>query len=142
MYLKLRRRWLTSQSTIGELTNGVGFICFVLEDTVRPVKIKGKTAIPAGKYEIVITMSKRFGVLMPLLLNVPNFSGIRIHPGNRPAHTEGCLLPGLRRAQDQIFDSKKAYDKLYAMIDADIKAGNRVFIEIIDHVPSVAPKTT
>jgi hypothetical protein len=92
--LRLTRKEFTDRSTIGELhVNGV-FECFTLEDTVRPVKIKGETAIPEGRYEVVVNFSERFQRPLPLLLNVPNFEGVRIHPGNTDKDTEGCILVG------------------------------------------------
>ncbi|MGL4440598.1 MAG: DUF5675 family protein, partial [Bosea sp. (in: a-proteobacteria)] len=103
MELRLERDKLTDVDTTGQLFElGAGnsrrFICFVLEDRVRAgPKVAAETAIPAGRYEIVITQSKRFQKPLPLLLNVPGFSGIRIHAGNNREHTEGCLLPGLGR---------------------------------------------
>ncbi len=119
----LQRKWLTPESTIGELSLDGKFLCFILEDTIRPEKIKGKTAIPKGKYEIVITPSNRFKRDLPLLLNVPNYEGIRIHPGNTAADTEGCLLPGLERSKDKVLASRIAFDELFATIRTLLKQG-------------------
>jgi len=95
MDLRLVRSRFTDKSTIGDLyVDGVRE-CFILEDTVRDEKIAGETAIPTGRYEIVTSFSNKFQKLLPLLVNVPNYEGVRIHPGNVPADTEGCLLPGL-----------------------------------------------
>ncbi len=94
MNLKLLRKTFTEESTIGVLSVNGTAECFTLEDKVRAVKIPGKTAIPAGIYEVTITFSDRFQKPLPLLLNVPNFAGIRIHPGNTAADTEGCILVG------------------------------------------------
>jgi hypothetical protein len=94
MELKVLRKELTARSTIGELHVDGKFECFTLEDAVRPVKIKGVTAIPAGAYEVVVNFSQRFQRPLPLLLNVPNFDGVRIHAGNTDADTEGCPLVG------------------------------------------------
>jgi hypothetical protein len=56
------------------------------------VKIPGQTAISCGRYELVLNMSQRFGRILPEVLNVPNFSGVRLHGGNTTANTEGCCL--------------------------------------------------
>jgi hypothetical protein len=129
MNLKLVRRTLTEQSTIGTLSiNGV-FECFTLEDRVRPVKIHGATAIPAGIYEITITFSDRFQKPLPLLLNVPNFAGIRIHPGNTAADTEGCILVGTTERKDFIGSSRIAFKALFAKLEAALKK-EKVFIEV------------
>ena len=102
MKLTLARRIFTTQSTIGELAVDGNFECFTLEDPVRPKKIRSVTAIPAGTYTVAITFSPRFGTELPLLLDVPEFEGIRIHPGNTATDTEGCLLVGKSRAIDTI----------------------------------------
>lgn len=67
--------------TLGTLT--IGNVMYqTCEDTVRDVKIPGQTAIPEGKYKVVITFSNRFQKFLPLLLDVPKFTGVRIHSGN------------------------------------------------------------
>jgi hypothetical protein len=112
MELLLKRLHKTSNSTIGELyVNGV-FECYTLEDVERAVKIKNETAIAKGKYKVVITYSNRFKRDLPLLLNVPNFEGVRIHSGNTNHDTEGCILVGLTRSKDFIGNSRKAFAKL------------------------------
>lgn len=139
MNLKLVRRTLTEQSTIGTLSiNGV-FECFTLEDRVRPVKIHGATAIPPGIYEIAITFSDRFQKPLPLLLNVPNFSGIRIHPGNTAADTEGCILVGTTERKNFIGNSRVAFKALFAKLEAALKR-EKVFIEVggVASVPASA----
>lgn len=129
MNLKLVRRTLTEQSTIGTLSiNGV-FECFTLEDRVRPVKIHGATAIPAGIYEVAITFSDRFRKPLPLLLNVPNFAGIRIHPGNTAEDTEGCILVGTTERKDFIGNSRVAFKALFTKLDAALRR-EKVFIEV------------
>jgi hypothetical protein len=129
MDLKLVRTDLTSQSTVGELYVDGKFECYTLEDVVRPVKIKGMTAIPAGAYEVVISHSARFQRLLPLLLNVPNFDGIRIHAGNTAADTEGCLLVGQGKASNAISGSRNAFNALFAKLQA-AAAREKIFIEI------------
>ena len=123
----VKRKWFTDKSTIGALTFD-DLSMFTLEDTVREnqPKIPGATAIPAGEYEIVISYSNRFGKLMPLLLNVPNFKGVRIHSGNKPEHTEGCPLVGYKYSQDMpdvVFESRRAYNDLFDKIKDAINYG-------------------
>lgn len=116
MNLLLMRRWLTERSTIGELLVDGAPECFVLEDRYRlpwESKVPGQTCIPCGCYDIVITHSQRFKRELPLLLNVRNFQGVRIHPGNTDADTEGCLLPGRKRGPDVVTESKAAFDALF-----------------------------
>src|SRR5947207_2810219 len=115
MLLRLHRQWFTSNSTIGELTVDGQPECFVLEDPYRAdgVKVPGATCIPRGLYQIQITFSNRFQRELPLLLHVPGFEGIRIHPGNKPADTEGCLLPGKTRMIDFVSQSREAFNSLF-----------------------------
>lgn len=135
MILTLKRKWLTDKSTIGELFVDGDFECFILEDVLRApgVKIKGKTAIPAGRYEIILNHSNRFKVVMPLLLRVPMFDGIRIHPLNTPEQTEGCLGPGLTRGENFVGQSRVAYSRLFNKLARAALVG-KIWIEI--HSPA------
>lgn len=117
--LRIVRRIHTPKSTIGDLSLNNEFFCFTLEDTARyqGEKVKGKTAIPEGVYNVELTMSNRFKKVMPLLLNVEGFTGIRIHKGNYPEDTDGCILVGMTRdGEDSIQRSKVAYDMLMARL--------------------------
>lgn len=94
MRLTLIRKIFTPESTIGDLFIDDHMFCHTLEDTVRRngEKVRHETAIPFGKYDVIVSYSPKFQRLMPLLLNVPNFSGIRIHGGNRSSDTSGCII--------------------------------------------------
>lgn len=116
MQLRLIRKPSTETTTIGELFVDGEFFCYTLEDKVRPVKIKSQTAIPSGTYKVIITWSPRFKKQLPLLIGVPNFDGIRIHPGNTHRDTEGCILVGEQVHGESILQSKKAFNKLYDLI--------------------------
>ena len=131
MKLDLRRLELTGQSTIGRLAvDGVDF-CWTLEDVVRTgPKVYGQTAIPTGTYAVQLTMSPRFKRVLPLLLNVPGFEGVRIHPGNTAADTEGCILVGLGHADDRITDSRAAFDALFARLKAAADRGEAISLSI------------
>lgn len=118
MVITVKRLYKTENSTIGEmLVDGV-FECFTLEDKERPVKIKGETAIPKGTYRVIINESNRFKRLLPLLIDVPNFEGVRIHSGNSNHDTEGCILVGQTRNKNYIGQSRKAFDKLFKKMQA------------------------
>ena len=118
--------------TIGKLSIDGVFECWTLEDPVRSdgVKIYGETAIGAGTYEVQITYSPRFKVQMPLLINVKDFSGVRIHPGNTVDDTEGCILVGTDKLARSLGRSRIAYDKLFTKIQLALKAKEKVFITI------------
>ena len=127
--LRLVREIFNPQNTIGSLfVEGEDF-CWTLEDVIRPdgEKIPGKTAIPYGRYEVIINHSPKFGRLMPRLLNVPNFDGILIHKGNTEADTAGCVLVGYLLDDDHIEQSKEAFNDLFAILE---KAPGKIFITI------------
>jgi hypothetical protein len=113
MKIEIKRLIRTENSTIGELKIDGKFECYTLEDKERPIKIKGETAISKGAYKVIINQSNRFKKLLPLLLNVPNFEGVRIHPGNSNHDTEGCILVGQSISKDYISKSRKAFEKLF-----------------------------
>lgn len=101
--LAIQRIKLLDSSTLGLLSYpGTGPEFFTLEDKVRelpgvPVeqwKLPQITAIPIGRYRVVMDMSSRFNREMPHLLDVPGFTGVRIHAGNTAVDTEGCPLIG------------------------------------------------
>lgn len=129
--LVLRRRPSGETCTIGELYANGNFACYILEDVVREVKIPGKSAIFQGRYQITITLSKRFGRMLPLLHEVQEFEGVRIHPGNTHLDTEGCLLPGMSVTPDgnSVLESRYAFNKLYKRIEEALKVGE-VWIDI------------
>lgn len=132
MNLTLQREPSDFACTISQLyIDGVPSV-FILEDVARTIKIHGQTAIPAGRYPIVITMSPRFGKPLPLLLGVPGFEGVRIHSGNTSSQTEGCLLPGLTRTGDSVGDSRVAFNSLFAKIQGAINRHEPVTITIKD----------
>jgi len=126
MKIVVTRTELTEKSTIGNLTIDGKFFCYTLEDKVRDVKIAKVTAIPAGTYKVSQTLSNRFGIVMPLLKDVPNFEGVRIHSGNKHEDTEGCILVGYTKSADFIGDSRKAFKDLMARI----KGVENITIEI------------
>lgn len=118
MKITVKRLYKTDTSTIGELLIDGVFECYTLEDVEREVKVKSETAIPKGTYKVIINQSNRFKRLLPLLLNVPNFEGVRIHSGNSNHDTEGCILVGQTRGKDYIGKSRKAFDKLFKKMQA------------------------
>lgn len=142
MEIKLIRNSFTHKSTIGDLFVNGKFECNTLEDVDRgliqtdPIqdiarkKVHGQTAIPYGRYEVIINFSNRFKVPMPLLVDVPNYAGVRIHSGNTSEHTEGCLLVGKKENADFISHSKDAYKILFDKLRA-VSETEKIFIEII-----------
>lgn len=125
MTLRLVREPSRNGATFGVLFVDGRFECFTLEDEVREVaqqpvsawKVAKQTAIPAGRYRIIVTPSVRFHRPLPLLVDVPGFSGVRIHPGNTTADTEGCLLVGLDRDGDRVLRSRLAFERLFPQLE-------------------------
>jgi len=134
MELTLNRIFLGSSATIGELLINDKHLCDTLEDRVRPEgeKVYGKTAIPEGTYEVKLTHSPRFKKILPEIINVPNFSGIRIHSLNKAEESEGCIGVGEWNGKDTnwISNSRKAFNKLFAILQEASDRGEKITITI------------
>lgn len=128
MKLRLERIALRDTYTIGKLYINDIYFADTLEDRVRDVnkdgdlndkgegKVFAETAIPYGKYTVIMNMSKRFKRIMPLLLNVPHFAGVRIHAGNKAEHSHGCILVGKNTIKGGLTESKVYEKKLYDLL--------------------------
>lgn len=138
MELTLKRFRQGNNSTLSELYIDGTFQCYGLEDTVRDVKIKGRTAIPAGTYKLGINRKggmntaykKRFPDMHEGMIEIraiPNFSLVYIHIGNTHDDTEGCLLVGtyFHKSYDDwgVYQSAEAYKQLYRTIIEQVKIG-------------------
>lgn len=138
MNLLLMRDARLPRCTLGKLYVDGVLECETLEDAEReragePVdrwKIPGETAIPRGTYRVVIDMSARFRRLLPLLVAVPGYAGVRIHPGNTHADTEGCILVGRARTATSVLQSRLAFDGLFAKMQAAAARGERINLEV------------
>ena len=142
MELRLERKYRNNNYCIDKLYINGKYFSDVLEDPdrgltdtmsleeIKKIKIKGNTCIPYGTYNITITYSPRFKKNLPLLNNVKGFDGIRIHSGNIPQDTEGCLLPGFNKVKGQVIDSRVTTDKLIAQIQQALNKGEKVTITI------------
>ena len=133
MEILLNRTTLKENQTLGELDIDGSPFCFTCEDTVRAdgVKVQNETAIPARRYRVRMTWSNRFQKVMPELMNVPNFAGVRIHGGNTEADTEGCILVGMHLNRTGIDTCAPAVDKLYATI-ADAEKQGEVWLSVLN----------
>lgn len=137
MKLKLVRTQCGEKATLGKLYINDVLECLTLEDPDRclesgGVKIKGDTAIQRGTFEVIIDHSNRFNKDLPHILNVPQYEGVRIHPGNSSIDTEGCILLGKEIINDNfISNSKKAFDAFYQKLQTALNDGESVTIEII-----------
>lgn len=115
--LTLTRTSRQGKCTTGILHEGEKVLCYTLEpmwrDLVHEKKVMGRTAIPEGKYRIRMSPSKKFHRMMPYLMEIPNFTGVMIHPGNRVEDTEGCILVGERDKPNTLVHSRKTFEWLY-----------------------------
>jgi hypothetical protein len=125
----------TDISTISRLYINGHFECYVLEDVDRglkqsmplsileKMKVQNKTAIPEGTYKLSTSFSNRFQKVMPILIAVPVFDGVRIHAGNYAKDTEGCLLLGTGFTKDMVTDSRMAFESLFPKINDLLSKG-------------------
>ena len=128
--------------TIGRMSLNGEYFCDTLEDTDRGLsdsmqvdeilakKIKAQTAIPTGKYDVILTFSPRFKRVLPLLLNVPGYQYIRVHNGNRPDSTEGCLLVGENKEKGKVLNSRATLEKLMSILLECEKRKEKITITI------------
>jgi len=149
MDLTLKRIARRETYTIGHLYIDGKYFCDTIEDTDRGLKQslpqsvnaakkrKGVTAIPEGKYLVVMNVkSPKFstrkqyewcGGYLPRLVNVPAFDGVLIHIGNTAKDTEGCLLVGKNTQVGKVLDSTATFKELYQRLKA---AKDRIYITI------------
>lgn len=117
--------------TIGKMYIDGKYFCDTLEDKdrglsqsmteeeIRKRKVYGLTAIPTGAYKVIVNYSERFGKLMPLLLDVKGYAGVRIHSGNTPSDTLGCILVGRNTAKGMVTESRKTFLRLMETLKRD-----------------------
>ena len=94
-------------------------------------KIPGHTAIPEGSYRVLVTLSPRFKEWLPYIQGVPDFEGIRIHAGNYPDDTQGCILVGENRLKGMVVNSRIWLHRLMKRIKEAEKGNEAVWITII-----------
>lgn len=143
MQIQVKRKVRSSSFSMGEMFIENVFFCYTLEDKDRKlkasmplsemmsIKIPAETAIPTGNYELVMSFSNRFQKFLPQLLQVPCFEGIRIHAGNISAHTEGCILLGYEKNEEEgmVLTSRLAVRDFISRINTVIKS-EKIFVEV------------
>ena len=115
------------------------YFCDTLEPTWRDYangayKVKGRSAIPEGRYAVVISWSPKFKQWLPILLGGPEFNkqwqGIRIHMGNTVKDTQGCILVGRNQRVGEVLESRKwLYELKQKIVEAKDK-GEAVWLTI------------
>lgn len=143
MEILLKRIFKGAEYTIGKMYVDGSYVCDTIEDTDRGLassmspaiiaqkKVPGKTAIPTGRYPVVMTFSPRFKRQLPLIERTPGYSGVRIHSGNTAADTDGCILPGFNTKKGMVTNSRVATEKVISLIVAAEKRKEKVWLEII-----------
>ena len=142
MKVKVRRRYLGPEYTIGSLYIDERYICDTIEDKVRDFnkdgdlndpgeqKVYGRTAIPYGTYAMDLNMSPKFTRLLPLIMNVPHFTGIRIHRGNSAEDSAGCILPGENKIKGRVIHSTEYEVLIVKEMMKAIRYGRTISITI------------
>lgn len=136
MKLRLVRRFKGETYTIGSLSvNGEKF-CDTLEDRVRDLaggeaKVPGETAIPEGRYKVIVNRSPKFGRDLPRLLDVPQFEGVLIHRGNSAEDSAGCILVGENKVKGKVINSTPYEEKLVTLCKAALAEGETIEIEVV-----------
>jgi len=133
MFLKVVR--LGTVPNFGRLVIDDLLTCDTLEDEDRfleagGIKVPGQTAIPRGTYRVDVTWSPKFGKLLPEVLEVPGFKGIRIHGGVDEEDTEGCILVGLKSG-NQLSHGIDTSNKVRKILQAALGRGEEITLEVL-----------
>ena len=137
MLIEIRRHEFGDAYTIGTMLIDGMTLGYTLEDKDRHLeevgigaKIKGQTAIPRGRYEVVLTYSNRFKKWLPEVLGVPGFTAIRIHGGNTHEDTEGCPLLGEEKEDGRVSDCAGVNATLIRRVKMAANRNERVWMEV------------
>lgn len=129
MKLHLQRKYRKDKYIIGNLYIDDVFFCNVIEDRdrgltqdmplseIKKIKVMHETAIPYGTYKVSLTYSPKFKRILPLIENVPGFTGIRIHSGNTESDSSGCLVVGENKVKGKVINSKITLEKLLKKLE-------------------------
>lgn len=93
-------------------------------------KVYGRTAIPRGRYRLLLTYSQRFGRELPLLVDVPGYKGVRIHGGNAPEDSLGCILVGRMRTARGVAGCAPVVERIVGILQDANDAGDDCWIEV------------
>lgn len=144
MELILERKYCNADSTEGNLYVNGKWFCHVVEDVVRAkpgqwkkeLKVYAQTAIPYGRYRVLVTYSPKFKRLLTAILDVPDFTGIRIHSGTSAKSSAGC--PIISKIADdgdgtrnRLVKDDRAMNELCDMV-LKAQKKEKVWIEIVD----------
>jgi len=147
LLLQRRAVGLDPAATIGDLKVAGDQYCYTLEDQVRDLKedgsgkVYGETAIPTGRYKVIIDFSQRFQKNMLHILDVPWFTGIRIHSGNKAEDTLGCVLVGDHvDGASRIHGGSSVLPDLLTLVQTALSTGRECFITVANYAaPTATP---
>lgn len=152
MKLKIDRKWPREGYCIGAFYVSGKRLCESLEDEdrglvqtmptgkINQIKIFGRTAIPKGTYKVILSVSpkfkerawaKRYGGLVPEIVGVKGWTGVRIHPANSASELLGCVAPGDNLKVGKVLNSTKRYDELMKQLVPAWDKGEDITIEIV-----------
>ena len=145
MNIIVERAWKKDTYTIGKLIINGKRICETIEDKdrgltdnmsvdeIKKKKVYGETAIPAGTYTISMNVvspkfksrawAKKYGGIVPRILNVKGFDGVLLHPMNTAKDSYGCIGMGRNTAVGKVTNS--TYWFYYIMDNYLIPAKNK-----------------
>jgi hypothetical protein len=139
----LYRHYLGETYTIGKLYNVKQYLCDTLEDKVRDLnkdgdlddpgegKVFGETAIPYGRYRVILTWSPKFKRLMPEVLLVKHFTSIRIHALTTEKETLGCIGVGENKIKGKLINSRAKEILITILLKELIEKNNEVYLNVV-----------
>lgn len=139
--------------TIGKLYIDGKYYCDTIEDKDRGLtqsmsskeiadkKIKHKTAIPTGKYELTLkvkspkySQKKAFvdycNAFMPRFVNIPGYEGVLIHTGNTAEDSSGCIVVGYNKVVGKVINSMNAFKTIYPVMKTASDKGEKITVTI------------
>lgn len=142
MEIEVVRKEYYPECTHGELYIDDEYLCDTLEDQDRDFnrdgdiadsgegKVYGQTAIPRGRYRLVLRLSPRFNKVLPALLDVPGFDGVLVHSGNTPEDTKGCILLGARQKRGRVMSSRFYMLRLIEIVKPAFDEGEKIYLTV------------
>lgn len=149
--IELKRIARRETYSIGRLSIDERYVCDTIEDRDRGltssmlpgeisgIKVYGQTAIPTGRYRVVLSPSAKFsnkswarkyGGLVPEIKNVKGFAGIRIHPANTADELLGCIAPGSNTTVGRVNKSQAAYIRIMDILKPAWDAASDIYITV------------
>jgi hypothetical protein len=135
MEIVTSRDVFTPEFTLWKMYVDDSFLGYTCEDFDRHLesggeKVYGQTAIPRGRYRVHLAYWTKFRTIVPHIIDVPKFTGVYIHGGNRAIDTLGCPLLGGTRTQDGVANCAGVNNHLRDMVEHCEENGEEVWITI------------